>query len=77
MNICVQPAVKISLIKHLDSKSETAYLADQQAAGAPSPATSWGDDVALLCYAEAYLFHLSLFLLSLFLGRRKFSLQSG
>lgn len=42
MNICVRPAVKISLINHLDLKSEAAYLAGQQAAGAPSPATSWG-----------------------------------
>lgn len=76
MNICVRPAVKISLINHLDLKSEAAYLAGQQAAGAPRPQPPGGDDVALLCYAEAYLFHLSLFLLSLFPRRRKFSLQS-
>lgn len=37
MNICVRPAVKISLINHLDLKSEAAYLAGQQAAGAPRP----------------------------------------
>lgn len=70
MNICVWPAVKISLITaRLESK--VAYLAGQQAAGLSiQPPGDHARSHVVLCYGKAYLLYLSLLFLSVSLLTR-------